>query len=629
MRAPARSLLVRARRRGLRNRRTARADGAGAAGRAADRRARLARGVPEHRPAAPLRRRPPRRARGRLVGRHRRRERDVDPVRPRDAPRRPRVRADALRDRQPRGARERVAGTARCPPSGAPPRSSRRRPRRSRRARPGARRCRLPARSSTAPSSGSRSARSSRRASRRRDGAARWSGSRTRRTGCNVRPRTSRGTSDDGRSHGRQATTLADDEILTVKDDDFASVTADADGDDTDTTDGDADRRRRGRLGLRRRLAALERAIAPVERRAVPRRVLGTEAARRPARRGGSLRRPPLRPGRRAAGHRDGDPHAVVPARQGGRDASPATRAISPGGPSRSPRVADVRRVLARVRGRRPRSCSRGSTTPGCRSPGTAAGSRPTSATPPRRTRTSRRAARRGYRSTTTRTRSSRSRSRAQKRWLVYEPALELPLKNQRYRSALGEPGEPVLDVTRDAGDTLYLPRGWLHQALTSETDSLHITVGVNVRTWLDEARSRSSGAPDDLEFRRDRRRAEPPELPRLDREAAVRRAPQAVSFARGGRSSTASSPSCAHSTTLTAETILERRDTVIADLDGTTLVVRGPRPRVPARGSPRSSTFLVDDDGAVHRGGPARRARRGGPARARQAARPRGLSAT
>lgn len=36
-------------------------------------------------------------------------------------------------------------------------------------------------------------------------------------------------------------TTLSDDEILSVKDEDFAPVTDDADGDDTDTTDGDAD----------------------------------------------------------------------------------------------------------------------------------------------------------------------------------------------------------------------------------------------------------------------------------------------------------------------------------------------------------------------------------------------------
>ena len=83
-------------------------------------------------------------------------------------PRRARVRADALRDRQPRGARERRRGTGRCRPlrratTIEPPRARRR----SRRARPGAPRSRRPARSPTARSSASRSAPSSRRGSRR------------------------------------------------------------------------------------------------------------------------------------------------------------------------------------------------------------------------------------------------------------------------------------------------------------------------------------------------------------------------------------------------------------------------------------------------------------------------------
>ena len=39
------------------------------------------------------------------------------------------------------------------------------------------------------------------------------------------------------------------------------------------------------------------------------------------------------------------------------------------------------------------------------------------------------------------------------------------------------------------AGDTLYLPRGWLHQAMTSDTASLHLTVGINVATWRDAVR--------------------------------------------------------------------------------------------------------------------------------------------
>ena len=38
-----------------------------------------------------------------------------------------------------------------------------------------------------------------------------------------------------------QSTTLGDDEILRVEDDEPGQSTDDADGDDTDTTDGDAD----------------------------------------------------------------------------------------------------------------------------------------------------------------------------------------------------------------------------------------------------------------------------------------------------------------------------------------------------------------------------------------------------
>ena len=90
------------------------------------------------------------------------------------------------------------------------------------------------------------------------------------------------------------------------------------------------------------------------------------------------------------------------------------------------------------------------------------------------------------------------------KRWLVYEPAFELPLKDQRYkRERDGEPGEPVHDLTLRAGDVLYFPRGWLHEALTSETDSLHITVGVNVYSWLDAFRAAVDSCADDVEFRR------------------------------------------------------------------------------------------------------------------------------
>jgi hypothetical protein len=178
------------------------------------------------------------------------------------------------------------------------------------------------------------------------------------------------------------------------------------------------------------------------------------------------------------------------------------------------------------------------------------------------------------------------------KRWLVYDPVLELPLKNQRYRSALGEPGEPVLDLTLAAGDTLYLPRGWLHQALTSEDDSLHITVGVNVRRWVDEAHAALEDAESELPFRQTIDAEEPPGLPELDADAVRLRARERFVRTRrpildGQLSELRALPS------LTTEDELERRDTVIADLDGTRLVFEGKTLRFPERLAPELQ-FLV-----------------------------------
>jgi hypothetical protein len=182
-----------------------------------------------------------------------------------------------------------------------------------------------------------------------------------------------------------------------------------------------------------------------------------------------------------------------------------------------------------------------------------------------------------------------------EKRWLVYEPVLELPLKNQRYRSALGEPGEPVLDVTARAGDTLYLPRGWLHQALTSDSDSLHITVGVNVRRWIDEARAALDEQEDELSFRQAIDREDAPPLPVLDAGRVRERARDRFVLSRrpvlDGQLAELRALR-----ELNAETELVRRDTVIADLHATTLVFEGRRLAFPARLAPELE-FLVTVD--------------------------------
>lgn len=72
------------------------------------------------------------------------------------------------------------------------------------------------------------------------------------------------------------------------------------------------------------------------------------------------------------------------------------------------------------------------------------------------------------------------------KEWRVYEPAFVMPLRHQKHVTDREAAGVPVLQVELDAGDTLYLPRGWLHEAVTSDADSLHLTIGINFYTWFE-----------------------------------------------------------------------------------------------------------------------------------------------
>ena len=225
--------------------------------------------------------------------------------------------------------------------------------------------------------------------------------------------------------------------------------------------------------------------------------------------------------------HRDRDQDAGLPARQGRRDRlglhdRPLLAAVAVHGRRRRPARA------APSSKRAPRSSSRASTTPGCRSRATAASSRRTSGTPRRRTRTTRRAARRGCPVHHDTHEVFSLQVAGEKRWLVYEPVLELPLKDQRYRSGARRarasrcstsPCAPATRSTcRAAGST---------RRSRPSSDSLHVTVGVNVRRWIDAARARARRARrGDARVRRsiDRRRAAGAAR-ELDAEAAERRA--------------------------------------------------------------------------------------------------------
>jgi lysine-specific demethylase/histidyl-hydroxylase NO66 len=168
-----------------------------------------------------------------------------------------------------------------------------------------------------------------------------------------------------------------------------------------------------------------------------------------------------------------------------------------------------------------------------------------------------------------------------EKRWLVYEPVWELPLKNQRYKAeTMGKPGSPVLDVTLRAGDTLYLPRGWLHEAMTSETDSLHITVGVNVYTWIDAFRAAVESCANDVRFRRSPDGEGAGDL--LERLAGELR-PDRVERRRRRKLVRSRRPILGGQLSqlraldgLDLDTAVERRQTVIFDLAGTKLSYEG-----------------------------------------------------
>jgi bifunctional lysine-specific demethylase and histidyl-hydroxylase NO66 len=70
------------------------------------------------------------------------------------------------------------------------------------------------------------------------------------------------------------------------------------------------------------------------------------------------------------------------------------------------------------------------------------------------------------------------------KRWRIHEPVLPDPLERQAAGERAVEvtavtDSPAVLDVVLAAGDSLYLPRGWLHSAVALGEPSLHLTLGV------------------------------------------------------------------------------------------------------------------------------------------------------
>lgn len=91
------------------------------------------------------------------------------------------------------------------------------------------------------------------------------------------------------------------------------------------------------------------------------------------------------------------------------------------------------------------------------------------------------------------------------KAWRLYDNPVDTPYRGEGFEPGSVEIGEVVSEFVLKAGDSAYVPRGLLHDA-SSESDeaSLHITVGVIVKTWADLIlEAVSEVAVDDPDFRR------------------------------------------------------------------------------------------------------------------------------
>jgi len=88
------------------------------------------------------------------------------------------------------------------------------------------------------------------------------------------------------------------------------------------------------------------------------------------------------------------------------------------------------------------------------------------------------------------------------KHWRIYDSPVPLPHPGQPYNSKLPT-GRPQYEFDLEAGDLIYMPRGYVHEALTSQTISLHITVAVSVYTWVEVFSEALSACREDPRFRK------------------------------------------------------------------------------------------------------------------------------
>ena len=94
------------------------------------------------------------------------------------------------------------------------------------------------------------------------------------------------------------------------------------------------------------------------------------------------------------------------------------------------------------------------------------------------------------------------------KRWRVHEPVLAAPLRVQPWDSrkaavAARAADPPLMETVLESGDSMYLPRGYIHAATSLGEISGHLTVGIHPMTRHMLAAEVFAALADDVELRR------------------------------------------------------------------------------------------------------------------------------
>lgn len=72
------------------------------------------------------------------------------------------------------------------------------------------------------------------------------------------------------------------------------------------------------------------------------------------------------------------------------------------------------------------------------------------------------------------------------KHWKVFAPYVRQPYLDETYREDQSQNTELLLDVELNAGDALFIPRGFPHEPITVDSESLHVTLAIFPPMWRD-----------------------------------------------------------------------------------------------------------------------------------------------